>query len=422
MQGIRPVPEKPADSPRAIEGEEEATGSYELQALHVLSEVTASLAGDSDVEELLRRFLSTMIRLAGAHAGAVRVLTSDGAHLRMIGSLGLPPEVVARERLMPLDCGNCGIAVSENRPYFSIDMDACSQHTGLPFFERECQALVVVPLVYRGKMLGAYNLFLAQAFELPEEVVVLFRSIGEHLGMALENARLTRENMRITLMNERQMMANEVHDSLAQTLAYMKMRVALLQDALGAADVEGAGKYAGDVGQALDDAYTGLRQLLSQFRSRMDPLGLLHALAELAAQFPERTGIALEYVSGISDLQLTVDQEVQVFYIVQEALANVARHSGASQARLTLEQTARQYQVTVDDNGKGGEGFFVVANPLGSFAEHPRLRNHFGLAIMRERAQRLGGRIDVANLPEGGLRLRLTFPVPEQVVGGRDGG
>lgn len=409
---------QPTDSPRFIEGEEEASGGYELQALHVLSEVTASLAGDSDVEELLRRFLSTMIRLAGAHAGAVRVLTSDGAHLRMIGSLGLPPDVVARERLMPLDCGNCGIAVSENRPHFSIDMGLCSQRTGLAFFERECQALVVVPLAYRGKMLGAYNLFLAQAFELPEEVVVLFRSIGEHLGMALENARLTRENMRITLMNERQMMANEVHDSLAQTLAYMKMRVALLQDALSEANVEGADKYAGDVGQALDDAYAGLRQLLTQFRNRMDPLGLLHALAELAAQFPERTGIALGYVSAINDLRLSVDQEVQVFSIVQEALANVARHSGASRASLTLEQTASRYQVTVDDNGKGGSGFLVDTHPVGDFAEHPRLRNHFGLAIMRERAYKLGGLIDVANLPEGGLRLRLTFPIPEEAVGG----
>jgi len=396
----------PADDP----GDEDASGSYKLQALHVLTEVTSSLASDTDIEELLGRFLATMIRLAAAQAGCVRILTSDGAHLRLIGSLGLPADFLAREHLMPLGCGSCGTAMRENRISFSIDMNDCAAKTGLPFFAGKCQAMVVVPLQYRGKLLGAYNLYLDEPFALPEEVALLFRSIGEHLGMALENVRLKHENLRITLMNERQMMANEVHDSLAQTLAYMKMRVALLQDALAETDNERAGKYAGDVSQALDDAYTGLRQLLTQFRNRMDPLGLLHALEELAENFPERTGIALEYLNSTSDFHLGVDQEAQVFYIVQEALANVVRHSGASQARLLLEKMHDHYQVTVEDNGKGGLGFFVVANPLGSFAEHPHLRDHLGLAIMRERAQILGGRIDVANLPAGGVRLRLSFP------------
>ncbi len=390
---------------------DEAGGGYKLQALHILSEVTTNLAGDSDIEELLGRFLATMVRLAGAQAGAVRLLTSDGAHLRLVGSLGLPGDFLAREQLMPLGCGSCGVAMRENRTGFSIDLHDCAQITGLSFFAGACQAMVVVPLLYRGKVLGAYNLFLAERFELPEEVALLFRSIGEHLGMALENVRLTRENLRITLMNERQMMANEVHDSLAQTLAYMKMRMALLQDALRDAQAERADKYAGDVSQALDDAYTGLRQLITQYRNRMDPLGLTHALTEMAARFPERTGIDIEFDDKIVDFNLSVDQEAQVFYIVQEALANIVRHSGADLARLTLEQVDDHYQVIVEDNGKGGQGFFVVANPLGSFEEHPRLQDHFGLSIMRERAQRLGGRIDVANLPAGGVRMRLSFPV-----------
>lgn len=92
----------PADFAEASPGDEDAVGSYKLEALHVLSEVTSSLASDSDIEELLGRFLATMIRLAGAKAGAVRVLTSDGAHLRLIGSLGLPADFLAREHVMPL--------------------------------------------------------------------------------------------------------------------------------------------------------------------------------------------------------------------------------------------------------------------------------------------------------------------------------
>jgi len=389
----------------------EVDDTTKLQALSIISEVSASLADEDDVEEMLGRFLGTMLRLAHASAGAVRVLTTDGRHLRLVGARGLPAEVVERERVVPIDCGQCGLAVRDNRTRYEIDLHDCAVRTGHAYFDRDCQAMVVVPLQHGGRLLGTYNLFLPEQFELPEEVVVLFRSIGEHLGMALENARLKRENLRIALMNERQMMAAEIHDSLAQTLAYMKMRVALLQDALGGGENERAGKYSGDVAQALDMAYGQLRELLTQFRNRMDPLGLVHALHEMAAGFQDRTGIVLEFDNRVSDLRLSVDQEAQVFFIIQEALANVVRHSGATRAKLSLEGAGDYYVATVEDNGRGGQGFFAIANRTSGFEEHPRLRDHFGLTIMRERARKIGGRIEVANLPQRGFRVRLAFPV-----------
>lgn len=388
----------------------EVDENYRHQALAIISEVSATLADEDDVEEMLGRFLGTMIKLAHADAGAVRVLASDGKHLRLVGARGLPPDLVEKERLVPIDCGLCGSAVRDNRTHYEIDLHPCAVRTGHNYFERHCEAMVVVPLQHGGHLLGTYNLFLPERFDLPEEVAMLFRSIGEHLGMALENARLKRENLRITLMNERQMMAAEVHDSLAQTLAYMKMRLSLLEDALGDSEVDNATKYAGDVRQALDEAYAQLRELLGQFRNRMDPMGLLHALDTFADGFRDRTGIALVYQNRVADLRLSVDQEAQVFYIVQEALANVVRHSGATRARLFIEGDGDCYAVTVEDNGMGGQGFFAIANRTGGFAEHPQLRDHFGLSIMRERARKIGGRIEVANLPEGGFRVRLVFP------------
>lgn len=398
---------------RPVMPEVDADEHSRLLALDIFSAVSASLADEDDVEELLGRFLGTMLKLTQANAGAVRVVTSDGKHLRLVAARGLPPEVVERERLVPIDCGQCGNAIADNHSRYEIDLHACAVRTQHPYFDRDCQAMVVVPLQHGGQLQGTYNLFLPERFELPEEVALLFRSISEHLGMALENARLKRENLRITLMNERQMMAAEVHDSLAQTLAYMKMRMALLQDALreeGKQGDERAGKYAADVTQALDDAYSQLRALLSQFRSRMDPMGLQQALARLTGDFQDRTGIRLEFCSHVKDLRLSVDQEAQVFFIVQEALANVGRHSGATQACLTIEGAGDHYVVTVDDNGRGGQGFFAIANRTGGFEEHPHLRDHFGLSIMRERARLIGGHVEVANLPSGGFRVRLVFP------------
>lgn len=381
-----------------------------LLALNVFSEVSADLADEDDIEELLGRFLGTMLRLAKASAGAVRVLTTDGKHLRLVAARGLPPEVVEKERLVSVDCGQCGVAVRDNHSRYEIDLHDCALRTNHPYFDRDCKAMVVVPLQHGTRLMGVYNLFLSEQFELPEELVLLFRSIGEHLGMALENTRLKRENLRITLMNERQMMAAEVHDSLAQALSYMKMRMALLQDALADQNNEKAGKYAGDIGQVLDDAYTQLRELLTQFRNRMDPLGLQHALLQQANGFFDRTGIALEFRNHVVDLRLSVDQEAQVFFIVQEALANVRRHSKATQACLTLEGTCDHYVLTVDDNGRGAQGFFPIANRSGDSDELPYERDHFGLSIMRERARLVGGRVEMVNLPGNGFRVRLTFP------------
>ena len=374
-----------------------------MQALRVLSEVTATLASEYDLEALFNRFLEMMVRLSGASAGVVRVMTSDGHHLRLAASLGLPPELVEKERLVDINCGICGAALRNDEISQTRDLKPCLERTRQPYFG-ECSSMVVVPLEHNGRLLGAYNLYMTEERPIPEEVSLLFRTISEQLAMAVENTRLMRENLRMTLMSERQMMANEVHDSLAQTMAYMKMRIELLREALLQYESGKALKYSGDIQQALDEAYASLRELLTQFRNRMDPLGLEHALKELASGYFDRTGIRLEFENRIPDLDLTVDQEVQVFHILQEALSNVARHSGAKQATLTLDADDGQYAFTVEDDGRG---VFVMG-------AQPDLRHHFGISIMSERAQRLHGNIEIANRPQGGARLRLLVPIRQE--------
>jgi len=383
----------------------QAAADDRLRALQVLSEATSSLPGDAGAEEWLGRFLATMVRLAGAAAGAVRVVTGDGRHLKLVASVGLPQEAVAREKLMPVDCGACGLAVKDAAVRQATAGVACSATTAVAWFGGFA-SMVVVPIAHQGRVLGAYNLFLREERALPDDAALLYRSIGEHLGVALENARLARENLRMTVMNERQMMAAEIHDSLAQTLAYMKMRMALLVDALRAPEDGKAMKYATDLQDALGEAYADLRELLAQFRSRMDPLGLAHALAGIAAGFEDRTGVALAFENRLADLNLGVDEEAHVFHILQEALTNVGRHSGATRARLVLEERGGEYAFTVEDDGVG---FFTMGQPADGQGE-ARLRHHLGVNIMRERAQRLAGRIEISNLPRRGARVRLLLP------------
>ena len=385
--------------------------SEKLRALQILAEATASLPRDPEVEEWLGRFLATLIRLTDAAAGAVRLVSEDARHLRLVASAGLPADVVARERLMPFDCGACGVALQMAEVNRTASPSTCSADTSLEWF-RGFGGMIMVPLAHQGKVLGVYNLFFSEERRLTDDVALLYRSIGEHLGLALENARLARENLRMTVMNERQLMANEVHDSLAQTMAYMKMRLALLLEALHGSENERALKYAGYLQTGLAEAYSDLRELLAQFRSRMDPLGLVHALEALAGSFEDRTGVRLTIENRLPELALSANAEANVLHILQEGLANVARHSGARQARVLLERVGGDYAFSVEDDGSG---FFTLGGRPGGAGATGNLRHHLGVSIMRERAEHLDGHIEIANLPQGGARVRLVFPAaPEK--------
>jgi two-component system nitrate/nitrite sensor histidine kinase NarX len=105
----------------------------------------------------------------------------------------------------------------------------------------------------------------------------------------------------------------------------------------------------------------------------------------------------------VADLRLSPEQEVQVYRIVQEALANVVKHAGARSARVVIERRARRLHVSVEDDGRGG---------VRRSANSPAPGGHYGLDIMRERAQRIGGELRIHSVPSKGTRVRLTMPAP----------
>jgi two-component system nitrate/nitrite sensor histidine kinase NarX len=379
-------------------------------AADILSEIVASLAADDRPESLLDRFLGTIVRLSGASGGAVRILTSDNEGMLLVGATGLPREVCEQEHIVAANCGVCGAARQTNRVEWTNDLRTCAKNTACNYFGTECRRVLAVPLEFKGKALGVYTLFLDTDREIPSDMSQLLRVTGALLGLALENARLTRENLRASLMNERQTMANEIHDSLAQTLHFIKMRISALEDAIGQKDDVRPPKYVAEIGEAVGAAYSSLRQLLAHFRNRMDPQGLLHALQETAAKFHAQTGIVLDFANRARHLDLAPDQEIHVFHIVQEALTNIGKHSQARHARLTLDRRNGRYEITVEDDGAGLHTPMPADSgpaPAGGQVES------FGVNIMRERAKHLGGTVEIESLAGRGTRVCLHFPATD---------
>ena len=348
---------------------------------------------------ILEGFLSTIIRAVGASAGAVRVLSPNGLELQLVGAVGLPPEVCERDSVVGIDCGVCG-KTARNLDIGSSDASACAQRSSCHFFGEDCKYVVAVPLKYRSDRLGVFTIFFAGVQDVPDDVRRIFLSFAELIGFALENSRQNRENRRVSQMAERQMMANEIHDSLAQTLVYTKMRMSLLSEAMRTHNEPLAFECVRDVDEALESGQKTVRELITHFRCKMDPLGLQHALQTLVNEFHERTGIALGYANWIADLDLPLEHELQIFHIVREALANVAAHSGATHAQLKVRRDGGYYVLTIEDNGSGG-------------CNGVPIEGHYGLMIMRERAQRIGGEIEVRSFERLGTIVRLSFPDPD---------
>lgn len=366
----------------------------------LLAEITAGLASGNDLHELLARFLQPLLNLAGATAGAVRVLEDAGQRMHLVASQGLPASVLEAERTVDGDCGPCGVALQAGQPAWGHDLSVCARRSADAYFGSGCRRILAVPLVHRGRLLGIYNLFYADLFEPSAQVLALLESVGALLGLALDNARLERENLRVALASERQAIAADVHDSIGQSLAYVKMRLPLLQDAIRGCDQASAERYFDDVRDAVRGAHANLRALLTHMRAPMHPLGLAHALAASAEAFRARGGPPLDVVHALAGLSLAPAQEEQVYRVVQEALANIARHAGARHAWLHIERDGDVLDVCVEDDGSG------LSPTLAGDSD-----THYGLEIMHERARWLGATLDVGPRAGGGTRVCLRVPL-----------
>lgn len=369
----------------------------------------APLRFDADeTGSMLVDFLGLVVRLTGAQAGAIRAPTNDGASLRLLAAIGLPGDVCARDSMMPASCGMCGAALQSSLTRQATAAIGCAVREGAAAAGTFSGRAVAVPLDHHDRPIGVLNLFFTEGQDPPAGITRLLRPFGQLLGVALENERLTRENLQARLEAERQSMAADVHDALAQSLTFMRMRMTLLDTAIRDGDCGNAFAYAGDVSDELRNAHGRLREMISVYRAGMGSRGLVASLRELAAAFRRRSGIELLFECPVEEVDLPAGQQLQIFYIVQEALANVSHHSGARQARLTVEQDDEALRVSVEDDGRGPDPEILDPRCAGRLTE----TGHHGLQIMRERAGRAGGRLQISALPAGGTRVTLTVDQP----------
>ena len=355
----------------------------------------------NDLNPLLEELLETLLVAVKASAGIIRILPPHGQALQPVSSVGLPAELLEAESPFDLSCETCGKAAI-GRGIYTADISSCESRLDCRYAGCQFQSIIAAPLANDNAPVnpaGILTLFFNNPQQPDDHISKTVLSFARLISAIVEHNKSNQDAKRVDLMAERQAIANEIHDSLAQTLVYTRMRTSLLLESIRTGNELMSAKYAHDIDDALESSQKTVRELITDFRCAMDPSGLLNALQTLTEQFCHRNEIALEYINRVAHLELPLEYEIQVFHIVQEALANIATHSGATHARLIVDFSDNYYIFTIKDNGSGGCTFTPV-------------EGHYGVMIMRERAQRIGGEIKVESSKGFGTRVQLFFPKP----------
>lgn len=364
--------------------------------LEALYEVSAFLAKANTIEELSKGF-SQRVR-AVMKADAVAVRWSDEANQRylMLASDCFPQDMQADERSLIAGACACGSLQPDAR----TRVIPIHSHEAAPM--RHCaragyQNLVSVPVRLQQRLIGEVDLFFRSDVQLSADETELLDALASHLASALEGLRAAALEREAAVGEERALLARELHDSIAQSLAFLKIQAQLLRNAVNRQQTDKVQSTLDELDAGLKESINDVRELLVHFRTRTNTGDIDSALQETLQKFQHQTGLPTRLHVDGEGLPLPADVQVQVLHVVQEALSNVRKHADASHVSLDVHK-GEQWRFVVRDNGTG----FDVAQQHGE--------THVGTKIMRERAERIGASVQIESQAGQGTTVTLTLP------------
>jgi signal transduction histidine kinase len=366
-------------------------------ALKAVSDAVLAVASQSSVEEVLQQLVDRARELAGARYAALGIPDGEGGFRRFLVS-GMSDELIAALGPLPRTHGMLGAMLETPEPFRTTDIHTDPRFRGWwPRGHPDMRSFLGVPIVAPEGVIGAFYLTEkegASAFgDADQELIEL---LAAHAAIAITNARLYERSRELSILSERNRLALELHDAVSQKLFSMVLTAEAVATLLDR-DPDAASAKLARLKELADEALGELRALIAELRPPdLDRDGLPGALSK-----------QVEMLRGLHsvEIELDIDEGVeagdgerdrQVLRIAQEALQNALRHAGARQVSVRLAAPNGGLLLEVSDDGVG----FQPADP--------ELRSRrLGLTSMEERAQRLGGRLEISSSPAAGTTVRL---------------
>ena len=378
----------------------EKTESLEGQhaRMSLLYESAAFVARAATLDELAKGIAQQARLAGGADASAVRGSDESNKRYLMLASDCLPQEFIDEEHCIPT--GDCfcgqpqGLAVTRVIPIQVEGPSALLGHCARAGYE----TVISVPVRLQERLVGELNLFYRGPRQLSGDDRALLETIASHLAGAIEGLRAAALQRETAVAEERGFIARELHDSIAQSLAFLKIQLGLLRSDLKNADTLKIERTLRELDAGVHESLGDVRELLVHFRTRTNAEDIVPALKMTLLKFEHQTGLGTHLEIGGEGLPLPADVQVQVLHVVQEALSNVRKHAQAGAVWVEVQQSP-QWRVEVRDDGCGFEVCGVGPD-----------ETHVGLRIMRERAQHIGATVEVESVPGSGTCVVLKLP------------
>jgi len=367
------------------------------QRLESLYEVTNLVNQATTLDALAAGFTTSVARIAHADGVALRWSDQGNSRYVMLASYGLPQQMLDVEHcLMAGDC-HCGSPTAP--PGARVIPIRAMQPARLAHCaEAGFETLVSVPVRLHERLMGEIDLFFHAQIDMPAAERSLLEALAVQLGGAMDNLRLNALGLEAAVSRERGLLGSELHDSIAQSLAFLKIQVQLMRDALASGDRQQVDHVLAEIDLGVRESYGDVRELLLHFRTRANAEDIEPALQTTLRKFEQQTGLKTTFQMDGQGMPVAPDTQVQVLHIVQEALSNVRKHARAGQVWLDVQQRP-QWRLEVRDDGIG----------MDSQARPPD-ETHVGLRIMAERAAQLGAQLEVSSTPGRGTSVVLTLP------------
>ena len=369
------------------------------ERLESLYQVTKLVANATSLDALAQDFTKSLAGMSHADGVALRWAAQGGQRHLMLAAHGLPADMVDAEQCIHSGDCHCGsLAPGKGLSVIPIrDMSAAKlTHCARAGFE----TVVSIPVRLHERVMGEVDLFYhARTSPTPAEQSLL-EALASHLASGMENLRLNALEKEAAVSEERHLLARELHDSIAQSLAFLKIQVQLMRDAIKTCEPSEVANILEEIDMGVRESYSDVRELLLHFRTRTNTEDIEPALATTLQKFEHQSGIKTALTVQGQGMPLAPDVQIQVLHVIQEALSNVRKHARASQVWLDVQQQPF-WRFEVRDDGIG------FNSDLGQHDD-----THVGLRIMTERAQRIDAQIEIFSKPSHGSSVVLSMPVP----------
>lgn len=374
--------------------------------LAILYDMTTFLHECHMQDTVLESFLDKVIKLGDANGGFIGLLNKEKTALDFLYSQGLPKQSeIVKKCYFSAHCFFDVSVLPKNPNPIYIQT---KQNNNLQLSIPNCikvayDHFVIFPIWHNNNEIGMVVLYFTNprtSSEHEKQTHYLIKTLVQQLAISVENQHLTLKEKQLAILEERNMIAQGLHDSIAQSLSFLNLQAQMLEKAIDHKDYNRIKQNLSFIQKGIQESYEDVRELLLNFRTKINHTeNFEEVIQKVLKRFKSQTKIAIEAENLNQQFFLTQQQQLQVVFILQEALSNIRKHSLCTHAKVTFTSD-KNFTMRIEDNGVGFDINIIKEKKL----------SHVGLSIMKERTDKISGIINIQSVLQHGTTIELIIP------------